>query len=575
MYNHSKSTYVEFEWVHKHESLISKSTSALNLFNFRNTYINLPEILYKRANPVPVSAPRLVIFNDSLAAQLGLGDSIDLSLKTGSNPSKFSKKELAAILSGSVIQPASEPIALAYAGHQFGHFTMLGDGRAHLLGEHVKPDGKLVDVALKGSGQTPYSRRGDGKATLGAMLREYIISEAMNALQIPTTRSLAVVATGENVYREKLLPGAVLTRIADSHIRIGTFEFVGAQQDQNLLETLLNYAINRHYPSLSEEKNKPLAFLKNVMERQIDLVVNWIRVGFIHGVMNSDNVAISGETIDYGPCAFMDSYDPNKVFSSIDHNGRYSFSNQPIITQWNIARLAEALLPLIDKNIEKAIELASEVINDFPNLYKAKWMAMMRAKLGLLDAKDGDEELILDFLNWMQRSKADYTNSFRGLSILVNYEISEINLLRNRIESRCDEMNSSSFKNSSADIFRHTSSSGSAERNASRSSQLEDYKQFLQDELFFAWLKRWKSRIGFNSALLEDSLSAIKNNNSAIIPRNHKVEEALNAAIDGDLNPLFALLEALKNPYQDNAKFLTYTCPPTLEEAIYQTFCGT
>jgi uncharacterized protein YdiU (UPF0061 family) len=344
----------------------------------------------------------------------------------------------------------------------------------------------------------------------------------MQALGVPTTRSLAVVTTGEDVLRETMLPGAILTRVASSHIRVGTFEFAAAQGDKTMVETLLDYTINRHDPDLDGADNKACACLERVMERQADLIVHWMRVGFIHGVMNTDNMTISGETIDYGPCAFMDAYDPNTVFSSIDQMGRYAYANQPVIAQWNIARLAEALLPLIDADMDKAVDKAEKAVNRFPALYKTKWLAMMRAKLGLFGTQDGDEKLISDLLGWMQHNHADWTNTFRDLSM--------------------------------------------REKPA---GQPYDTKPFT------AWYERWQARLGQNTKPLKSSLCLMKNTNPAIIPRNHKVEEALEAATAGNLQPFHDLLAALKEPYKDSAALTPYQSPPSPSQRVYQTFCGT
>ena len=368
-------------------------------WNFDNTYFNLPNTFREYINPTPVKNPQLILFNEKLASELNL------------NISKFDKKVLSKIFSGNVLPEGSNSIAQAYAGHQFGHFTMLGDGRAVLLGEHIS-DKKKYDIQLKGSGKTAFSRNGDGRAVLGPMLREYIISEAMNSLNISTTRSLAVVKTGENVFREEPLPGAILTRIASSHIRVGTFQYISAKKNLKELKILLDYSIERHYPKIKNTKNKSLEFLDSLIERQCDLVVDWMRVGFVHGVMNTDNMTISGETIDYGPCAFMDTYDPKTVFSSIDQMGRYAYCNQPVITKWNLARFAECLIPLIDDNQNKALELATEKINSFEKKYEEKWLNMMRKKLGILKADKKDKVLIIDLLTWMHQNKADYTNTF-------------------------------------------------------------------------------------------------------------------------------------------------------------------
>ena len=479
-------------------------------FNFDKSYLSLPEEFYTRLNPLPVSSPQLVVLNENLANSMGL------------DFSGFSEEERAALFAGNNLPEGAEPFSQAYAGHQFGHFTILGDGRAHIWGEHITLDKKRLDIQFKGSGRTPYSRHADGRAAIGPMLREYIISESMHGLGIPTTRSLAVVKTGEDVLRETSLPGAILTRVAKSHIRVGTFEFAAAQGDKSLVETLLDYTINRHDPDLKESKNKALDFLHRIMDRQADLIVHWMRVGFIHGVMNTDNMAISGETIDYGPCAFMDLYDPNTVFSSIDHMGRYAYANQPVIAQWNIARLAETLLPLIDQNMDKAVSIAEQKINDFPDIYKGKWLAMMRMKLGLAEEKMGDEKLISDLLHWMQKNYADFTNTFRDLS----------------------QENKPSGK-----IFNN--------------------KEFVE------WYESWQIRLKKNAKPLKWSLSLMKKNNPAVIPRNHKVEEALEAANIGNLKPFQSLLSVLNKPYEDHENSKSYKRPPVPSERIYQTFCGT
>ena len=369
-------------------------------WHFDNTYSKLSESFRERIKPVPVNNPELVILNERLASKLNL------------DFSKIDKKKLSKIFSGNLLPNGSNSIAQAYAGHQFGHFTMLGDGRAVLIGEHTTKANKKYDIQFKGSGKTAFSRNGDGRAALGPMLREYIISEAMNGLNIPTTRSLAVVKTGENIQRETALQGAILTRVASSHIRVGTFQYIAARQKGNELKTLLDYTIDRHYPEIKDSNNKAIDLLNLLIERQCDLVVNWMRVGFIHGVMNTDNMTVSGETIDYGPCAFMDAYDPKTVFSSIDQMGRYAYCNQPLITKWNLARFAECLIPLIDNDQDKAVKIATETINSFEKKYEEKWMNMMRNKLGLFGLDNKDKFLILDLLTWMHEKKADYTNTF-------------------------------------------------------------------------------------------------------------------------------------------------------------------
>ena len=479
-------------------------------FKFNTSYLDLPHILYATVNPSPVIAPELVILNQDLAKSIGLK-------LTNANPN-----DISAIFCGNQIPNGAKPFSQAYAGHQFGHFTMLGDGRAHTLGEHILPNGERLDIQFKGSGQTPYSRRGDGRATLGPMLREYIISEAMHALGIPTTRSLAVVATGEPVMRESELPGAILTRTASSHIRVGTFEFAAANQDKELVETLLNYTIERHFPNLSNAPNKALSFLEAMMERQIDLIVNWMRVGFIHGVMNTDNMAISGETIDYGPCAFMDAYHPNTVFSSIDRMGRYAYANQPKIAQWNISRLAESLLPLFDKNMDTAIDIAKETIGSFTNNYHNKWLKMMTAKLGLATQQPKDDDLISDLLNLMETHHADYTNTF--------YELSQ-----------------------------STQPSGT----------------FFETKTFELWHSRWQQRLANNTVSIDAAKQLMRQSNPTVIPRNHHVENALSDALSGDLTTYTKLLNILKEPYTLSDLHTHYQSPPAPSDKVYQTFCGT
>ena len=479
-------------------------------FNFQTTYTNLPEPFFSEVSPEPVASPSVVIVNKELASSMGL------------DFSSLSKKEQSALFSGNQLPKGSTPFAQAYAGHQFGHFTILGDGRAHVLGEHVSPEKVRFDIQFKGSGRTPYSRRGDGKAVLGPMLREYIISEAMHHLGIPTTRSLAVITTGESVMREAPLPGAILTRVASSHIRVGTFEFASAKGDIDLVSAILDYTIQRHYPDLDENKNKAIALIQAVMEGQADLIAHWMRVGFIHGVMNTDNMTLSGESIDFGPCAFMDAYNPSTVFSSIDHAGRYAYANQAKIAQWNIARLCETLLPLIDEDIDKAIEIAEEAINKFPAIYQEKWLDMMRSKLGLFGAQADDKELISELLNWMNNNHADYTNTFRKLS-----------------------------------------------------AKRKPNGKLFEQKSFEDWYARWQARIEQNSEHLEDSICLMNKTNPSVIPRNHKVEEALEAANTGDFTPLNSLLAALNRPYEDRESLKPYQNPPEPTQRVYQTFCGT
>jgi len=477
-------------------------------WHFDNTYSKLSNTFKEEIKPTPVHDPELIILNKKLAKDLNL------------DFSKIDNKNLSQIFSGNILPKGSSTIAQAYAGHQFGHFTMLGDGRAVLLGEHLVNNSNRFDIQFKGSGRTSFSRSGDGRAVLGPMLREYIISEAIHALNIPTTRSLAVVKTGEKVVRENLLPGAILTRVASSHIRVGTFQYIAAKQNIDDLDTLVNYTINRHYPEINSSKNKALDLLNLVMERQCKLVVNWMRVGFIHGVMNTDNMAVSGETIDYGPCAFMDFYNPKTVFSSIDKLGRYSFSNQPPITKWNLTRLAECLIPLIDKNEDTAIKIATETIDNFQNIYENKWLNMMRDKLGLFGKDKNDLKLINDLLHWMESNQADYTNTF------------------------CHLMNI----------------------NSSNDSKYKDIN-------FINWFKQWESRVLINNGSIEKSINLMKKNNPIVIPRNHKVEEALEAANNNDLSLTNKLLSILNKPYDNKNDIDDYQSPSSNSE--YQTFCGT
>ena len=476
-------------------------------WNFNNTYFNLSKSFKEDINPIPVKNPELILLNKELASKLNL------------DFSKVSKKELSNIFSGNSLPNGSNSIAQAYAGHQFGHFTMLGDGRAILLGEHISKSNKKYDIQFKGSGKTSFSRNGDGRAALGPMLREYIISESMNSLNIPTTRSLAVVKTGEKVNREKTLQGAILTRVASSHIRVGTFQYIAATQNIDDLKTLVNYTINRHYPEIKSSKTKALDLLNLVMEKQCQLVVDWMRVGFIHGVMNTDNMAISGETIDYGPCAFMDHYDPKTVFSSIDKFGRYAFSNQPPITKWNLARFAECLIPLIDKNENTSIKIASEIIDNFQNIYEEKWLNMMRDKLGLFGEDMNDKKLISDLLKLMEKNKSDYTNTFYNLMDIKN--------------------------------------------------------NIYKDKNFIIWINNWKKRINSNKTSNQKQIELMKKSNPVVIPRNHKVEEALAAAEEGNFEVVINLLSILKKPYDLQKNSADYQSPPLLSDQKYQTFCGT
>ena len=473
-------------------------------FKFDNSYTQLTSMMMAKVMPAKVKLPKLVLLNYDLAEKLGL------------NFSSLDKKQLAELFTGNTLPEGANPIAQAYAGHQFGHLTILGDGRAIVLGEHITPTNQRYDIQFKGSGRTPYSRGGDGKAALGPMLREYIISEAMYHLNIRTTRSLAVATTGENVMRETVLPGAILTRVAESHIRVGTFEYVAIKRDIQTLKKLLQYSIDRHYPEIKDLDKQAPEFLKLVMERQIDLITDWMRVGFIHGVMNTDNMSISGESIDFGPCAFMDYYNPKTVFSSIDHHGRYAFGNQPSIAQWNLARLADALLSLLDEDQNKAIEVGEEIIHSFKEKYEIKFHKMMKKKLGLITDEVDDVILIQELLDTMEKNKLDYTNTFRDL---MN-----------------DKVNNETLK-----IFKD----------------------------------KWKIRIDKQNRSHEEVLTLMRNNNPVVIPRNHKVEESLKEAHKGNLVSYNNLLNALKDPYTERNNLALYQQPAPETDKKYKTFCGT
>ena len=477
-------------------------------WNFDNTYSRLPDPFREKINPVKVKNPELVMLNKSLAEDLNL------------DFSGLDQDKLSALFSGNELPNNSRSIAQAYAGHQFGHFTMLGDGRAVLIGEHISKSNHRYDIQFKGSGKTAFSRNGDGRAALGPMLREYIISESMHFLNIPTTRSLAVAKTGEKVIRETQLEGAILTRVASSHIRVGTFQYIAARNKKGELEMLFEYVIKRHYPEIESSKKQALDLLNVVLNKQIELVVNWMRVGFIHGVMNTDNMSIAGETIDYGPCAFMDIYDPKTVFSSIDKLGRYAYCNQPIITKWNLSRFAECLIPLIDGDQDKAIKLATEVIDTFEKKYEEKWLGMMRSKIGLTDEDEKDKFLILDLLTWMHQNKVDYTNTF------------------------CHLMN---FQTQNDIVY--------------------------ENNEFSDWKKRWQERLSQNSSS-EKYINLMRSVNPIVIPRNQIVEDALKKANQGNFEPINNFLKILSSPYTDQKHITEYQIPSQSDEN-YQTFCGT
>ena len=484
------------------------------MFSWNHTYAALPGSFYMRQRPVPVKRPHVVMWNAALAAELGLSPLL-------------SDARIAGIFSGNVMSEGADPLAMAYAGHQFGAFVpQLGDGRALLLGEVIDCHGQRRDIQLKGAGQTPFSRRGDGRAALGPMLREYLVSEAMHALGIPTTRSLAVVSTGETVMRERPLPGAVLTRVASSHIRVGTFQYFAVRGDRDALQALIAYTLQRHFPDAVETANPALALLNGVILRQADLMARWLHVGFIHGVMNTDNMAVSGETIDYGPCAFLDAYDPQTVFSSIDQQGRYAYANQPTIAQWNLVRLAECLLPMLDDDAARAHVMATEALERFVPVFEDHWQAGMRRKLGLLSAQEGDDRLTGDLLQIMQAKQADFTSTFRALYMAAAYP---------------------------------------AEQPAPLGPSAE-----AQD-----WLHRWRMRWNRESAPAADRCEAMRLANPAFIPRNHRVEQALEAANQGDFTLVATLNTVLSFPYDDPAHSQEYATPPTPAERVHQTFCGT
>jgi len=492
-------------------------TATAELFRFDNSFAReLPE-LYAEWQAASVPAPRLLALNDELAVEVGL------------DPNVLQTPDGVAVLAGNVAPAGATPIAMAYAGHQFGNYSpRLGDGRALLLGEVIDIHGRRRDVHLKGSGRTPFARGGDGKAAIGPMLRELLIGEAMHALGIPTTRALAVVATGEHINREGMLPGAVLTRVASSHLRVGTFEYAARLGDLDLVRRLADHAIARHYPAIADVDRRYLAFYEQVVDAQAALVARWMLVGFIHGVMNTDNMTISGETIDYGPCAFLDAYDPATVFSSIDHAGRYAFGNQPAIAQWNLTRLAETLLPLLADDTDTAIAAATEVLESFPRQFRAHWDAGMAAKLGLVALEDGDPQLFDDLLATMREHHIDHTSWYRALAALVR---------------------------------------GSREAPISLLADVDPTQP---------WIDRWQARLAADGRTPEDVAAAMDAVNPIYIPRNHLVEEALEAATAGDLAAFERLLTVVTDPFHARPGDGRYAEPaPDSFGRYYQTFCGT
>jgi serine/tyrosine/threonine adenylyltransferase len=488
-------------------------------FLFDNSYARLPEVFFRTCEPTPVAAPALIRFNHALAAQLGYqGDADDAEL-------------LAQIFSGNQLLAGSRPIATAYAGHQFGGFNpRLGDGRAVLLGEVVTADGQRRDIQLKGAGRTPFSRGGDGRSPLGPVLREYLVSEAMHALGVATTRALAAVTTGERVYRDKPLPGAILTRVAASHIRVGTFQFFASQRDIDSLKALADHVIERHFADISGHAQPYLALLQQVVQKQAELIAHWMSLGFIHGVMNTDNVLVSGETIDYGPCAFMDSFHPETVFSSIDAGGRYAYQMQPAVGQWNMARFAETLLPLIAADQDQAVEQATAVIRDFVGIYDAAWLRCFRAKLGLREVQSDDRQLIEDLLDLMAQHSVDFTLLFRSLQDAVLAPQQAVQTLA---------------------LFHGASA-------------------------WQGWAARWSQRLELEQQTPEQIAAGLRDINPAVIPRNHRIEQAIQAASEGqDFSDFQRLNRILSSPFLVTDEDAQWMGPPQPSEKVCKTFCGT
>lgn len=473
---------------------------------FDNSYATLPDAFFSRVTPSPVRAPKLVALNANLAEQLGL------------NLDELNSSAGVAVLSGSAAPDGSAPLAQAYAGHQFGGFSpQLGDGRAMLLGEVIDQNGMRQDIQLKGSGRTPYSRGGDGRAWLGPVLREYVVSEAMAAMGIPTTRALAAVTTGQDVMRETPLPGAVLCRVATSHIRVGTFQYFAARQDLESLQTLTDYTIARHFP----DADGAMGLFSAVVTAQANLIARWMGIGFIHGVMNTDNTHVGGLTIDYGPCAFMDSYHPARLYSSIDQRGRYAYDNQPEIIVWNLAQLATSLIPLMGTDTDASVQQATDILHSFSEQFHAAWLVEFRAKLGLKLAQNDDAALINDLLESMAAQQADFTNTFRALAV------------------------------------------GNAR------------DQFTDPAVFDDWNTRWQARLAHETTTADEQRNLIRSASPAIIPRNHRIEQMIEAAVAGDYAPFERLSAALANPYEDAAEYDDLKRPPTADEEVTQTFCGT
>ncbi|OWA35863.1 hypothetical protein B9G55_08205 [Saccharibacillus sp. O16] len=627
----------------------NRSSAESAGWNLDHSYARLPQSLYSSISPIPVAQPQAVLLNDKLAEDLGL------------HPDWLHSEEAAQVFGGNQLPEGSNPLAQAYAGHQFGGFARLGDGRAVLLGEQLTPSGRRLDVQLKGSGRTPFSRGGDGRAALGPMLREYIISEAMHALNIPTTRSLAVVATGEDIQRQTPLPGAVLTRIAASHLRVGTFQYALQWGGLDTLRALADYAIDRHYPEIrhvsaeaarqtltepapeipqsqadestaeasdsqGEESTTEAAvrdrlnpadqaagvtggepyalLLRSVMERQAALVAQWMLVGFIHGVMNTDNVTISGETIDYGPCAFMDAYDPATVFSSIDTGGRYAYGNQPYITLWNLSRLAETMIPLLDEDADRGMAIAEEMLGGFERLYLDNWFDGMRAKLGLSNREEEDEKLIADLLDLMKAFRADYTNTFVGLTFGIPTGADAVagglpagegdagtgaNPGADNVARAVDtaaQAQPGEAGNAELDFAGIAAAEGEAERGSSadlaeaapayRPANFPGADALLASGEYRVWREQWRARLERQADSPAEVRERMRAHNPAVIPRNHRVEEALAAAAQsGDYAPLHRLLAVLARPYDHSADQADYAQLSPDADSGYQTFCGT
>ena len=494
-----------------------------NQFQFDNTYAKLPERFYARLNPTPVRKPGLIKINRLLANNIGLDPNF-LETTDGIN-----------ILAGNQVPNGADPIAMAYAGHQFGGWVpQLGDGRAILLGEIIGTDGFRYDLHLKGSGQTPFSRNGDGRAWIGPVLREYILSEAMESLGIPTTRTLAAITTGETIFREKTYPGALLVRIARSHIRVGTLQYFAAKKDTDALELLSNYIIQRHFPEIQNSTNPYIALLESVMSLQAQLIAKWMAVGFIHGVMNTDNMSLAGETIDYGPCAFMDNYHPGKVFSSIDQMGRYAYGNQPIIAHWNLSCFASAILSLISNNEKIAIEAATQTLNQFPKLYENAWSSAFCSKIGLFNQQKDDSDLVKELLDCMSENKADFTLTFRNLCHLFEEADKESDVHDNCFTSLFEDQAASK-----------------------------------------EWLMKWRQRLTLENKIDSKRQKGMRAVNPAYIPRNHRVEEVILAALKGDFSPFEKLNNVLSKPFSDQTENIEFQRPPRPEEIITKTFCGT